>query len=326
MRRRDVIILLGSAAAGWPLAAHAAGDVPVLGCLMNRSSNEAAFMLAPFRQGLTDTGYLEGRNLRIEYRWADGHNERLPTLAAELVGMKVDVIAALTGASAVLAAKKATTSIPIVFNMGGDAAELGVVANFNRPEGNLTGVSGVSASVVTKQVGLLGELVGKPAGLALLVNSRSPSSNRLESSAKEAAQTLGRDLDVVLVNDEGQLASTFATLAEHHIGGLAITSNALFQVQRDRIVTLAAKHRIPVIYYGRESADAGGLMSYSPNRLEIYRETGVYAGKILHGARPADLPILQPTKFELVINMKTAKALGLIIPPGVLAIADEVIE
>jgi putative ABC transport system substrate-binding protein len=148
----------------------------------------------------------------------------------------------------------------------------------------------------------------------------------LESSAKEAAQTLGRDLDVVLVNDEGQLASTFATLAEHHIGGLAITSNALFQVQRDRIVTLAAKHRIPVIYYGRESADAGGLMSYSPNRLEIYRETGVYAGKILHGARPADLPILQPTKFELVINMKTAKALGLIIPPGVLAIADEVIE
>jgi putative ABC transport system substrate-binding protein len=300
--------------------------MPVIGCLINASQGEADYIVAPFRQGLQDTGYIEGRNVAIEYRWGDGRNERMPALAAELVNMRVSVIVAPSGASAALAAKRLTSTIPIVFLTAGDAIELGVVTSLSKPDANLTGVSGVASSVVTKQLGLLGEFAPKSAPFALLTNPASPNTNSLAANTEAAAKTVGRDLQVTRAGDANELDKAFAQLADRHVGGLVIPQNAFFQQQRERIAALAARYRIPAIYDMRESVVAGGLMSYGVSRSEVFRLLGVYTGRILHGAKPSELPVVQPSKFEFVINLKTAKVLGLEVPISMQLLADEVIE
>ena len=326
MRRRAFIAGLGSTAA-WPLVVWGQQPArPVIGCLINGSRDASGFMIGPFLQGLTDIGYVEGNNVLIEYRWSGGHNERMPELAAELVGLRVSVIVTPSGASGALAAKQLTTTIPIVFLTGGDAVELGVVASLSKPDANLTGVSGVASSLVTKQLGLLSEFAPKSAPFALLTNPRSPNTKRLGENAQIAAKTLGRDLRVVSAGDVSQIDQVFAELAEHHVGGLIVPQNAFFDSQHERIAALAARARIPTIYDMREFVVAGGLMSYGAFYADMYRELGVYTGRILRGAKPSDLPVFQPSKFEFVINLKTAKTLGLNVPISMQLLADEVIE
>jgi putative tryptophan/tyrosine transport system substrate-binding protein len=326
VKRREFIAALGGAVA-WPVPVHAQqAALPVLGCLINGSSSGSEWFVLPFRQGLGDAGYVEGLNLVIEYRWADGHNERLRALADELVALRVNVIAALPGASTALAAKRSTSAIPIVFLTAGDAVELGIVAALNRPEGNLTGVSGVINLLVTKQLGLLGELVPKPVSFALFTNPSSPNTKALVESMKAAALAGGRELHILSTGDERELDAAFAMLKHHHAGGLIVPASSFYSAQRERMVALAAAHRIPAIYDGRAFVEAGGLISYGINVPAVYRQLGVYTGKILRGAKPADLPVFQPSKFELVINLKTAKSLGLEVPLSMQLLADEVIE
>jgi putative ABC transport system substrate-binding protein len=327
MRRRDLIKAITGSAALWPLVVRAQpAAAPVVGCLMNQSPGETEIFLPHFRQGLSETGYVEGQNLRIEYRWAAGQNDRLPELAADLINLRVAVIAAFPSASAPLAAKRLTTTIPIVFEIGGDPVELGLVASLNKPGANLTGASSAAGLLVTKQLGLLGELVPKPATFALLTNPRSPNTKRLIANTQAAAQALGRELHIVSADSEKELATAFMSLVDHRDGGLIVPSSALFQVDREQIVALAERHRIPAVYFGRDYADMGGLMSYGPSRKELLRQVGIYTGRILRGAKPADLPVIQATKFELVINLKTAKTLGLDVPTSMQLLADEVIE
>jgi putative tryptophan/tyrosine transport system substrate-binding protein len=325
VRRREFIAALSGAAA-WPMVARAQqAAMPVIGLLINGTSTGSESFMAPFRQGLSDAGYVEGRNLVIEYRWADGHNERLPALAAELVALHVAVIVAIAGSASALAAKRLTSTIPITFLTSGDAVELGLVASLNKPEGNLTGVSGLINSLVTKQLGLLGELLPKSVSFALLTNPASPNNRDLEGSIRAAAQTLGRELHVVSAGDESELDAAFAALADRHAGGLVVPASSFFLAQRQRIAALAADHRIPTIYAERAFVEAGGLISYGIN-AEVWRQLGLYTGKILRGAKPSDLPVFQPSKFELVINLKTAKALGVKVPMSMQLLADEVIE
>ena len=325
MRRREFIVGLGGAAV-WPMVARAQQAMPVIGCLINGSRDTSDFIVVPFRQGLADTGYIEGGNVAIEYRWSDGHNERMPDLVAELVGLRVSVIVAPTGASGALAAKRLTTTIPIVFLTGGDAVELGVVASLRKPDANLTGVSGEAGSLVTKQLGLLSEFAPKSAPFALLTNPASPNTRRLAANTETAAKTLGRELQVISAGDVSQFDRVFVQLAERHVGGLIVPQNGFFGRQREQITTLAARERIPTIYDMREFVVAGGLMSYGPSYPEMCRQLGVYTGRILRGAKPSDLPVFQPSKFEFVINLKTAKALGLNVPTSMQLLADEVIE
>ena len=309
MNRRAFIAALSSAAA-WPLVARAQQPAkPVIGCLINGSRDTSDFMMVPFHQGLADTGYVEGSNLLIEYRWSGGHNERMPELAAELVGLPVSVIVTPSGASGALAAKRLTTTIPIVFLTGGDAVELGVVASISKPDGNLTGVSGVASSLVTKQLGLLSEFAPKSVPFALLTNPRSPNTKRLAENAQAAAKALGRDLQIVSAGDVSQIDQVFAQLTDHHVGGLIVPQTAFFDSQRERIAALASRERIPTIYDMREFVVVGGLMSYGAFYSDMYRQVGVYTGRILRGAKPSDLPVFQPSKFEFVINLKTARTL-----------------
>jgi putative ABC transport system substrate-binding protein len=325
MKRRTFIAALGGAAA-WPLVARAQQPMPVVGCLMNASQEKADYILAPFLQGLTDTGFTEGRNLKIEYRWAEGHNERLEALAADLVNMQVTALAVPGGASGALVAKRLTTTIPIIFATGGNAIALGLVRSLSKPESNLTGISGFADSLVTKQFGLLGEFVAKSTPYGLLVNPLSPNAKALIANTQAAATATGRDIQIVSAGNPGELDIAFTQLADHHAGGLIVPQNSLFIQQRDHIAALAARFGIPTIYDARVSVVAGGLMSYGVNYLDIFRQFGIYTGKILHGARPADLPVLQPSKFDFVINMKTARALGLQVPISMQLLADEVIE
>jgi len=326
MKRRTFIAGLGSAAA-WPLGARAQQAAkPVIGCLINGSRDASGFMVVPFLQGLTETGYMEGNNIVIEYRWSGGHNDRIPELAGELVGLRVSVIVTPSGASSALAVKKLTTTIPIVFLTGSDAVELGVVASISKPDANLTGVSGVASSLMTKQLELLSEFAPKSAPFALLTNPRSPNTKRLAENAQIAAQKLGRDLRVVSAGDVSQIDQAFVQLADHPVGGLVVPQNAFFYSQRERIAALASRERMPTIYDMPQFVEAGGLMSYGAYYSDMYRDLGVYTGRILRGAKPSDLPVLQPSKFEFVINLITAKTLGLTVPPSLLARADEVIE
>jgi putative tryptophan/tyrosine transport system substrate-binding protein len=323
--RRDFLTALGSTAA-WPLLARAQqSPMPTVGCLVNGSPGDAKILVAPFCEGLRDLGYIEGQNVAIECRWAEGHNERLSTLAAELIGLRVTVIAVLYGASAALAVKALTTSIPIVFLTGGDAAKLGLVVNLNKPEANLTGVSGITDFLVTNQINLLRELFPKAKSIALLTNPASSNAKRLVQITQATAKSIGRELILAAASNADQLDSAFAVLAENRPGGVVIPTNAFFLAERQRIIMLAANHKIAAIYDVREFAEAGGLISYGQS-TERFRQVGVYVGKILHGAKPADLPVVRPSKFELVVNHKTAKTLGLDIPPTLLASADEVIE
>jgi putative ABC transport system substrate-binding protein len=282
--------------------------------------------VAAFRQGLNESGYRQGRNVVIEFRWADGHNTQLPALAAELIGRKVAVIAAV-GTPSALAAKSATSTIPIVFEAGVDPVELLSVTSFNRPGGNVTGVSNFTAALIAKQFELLHELAPNFNVIAVLVNSTSPDlAESTTKGAQAAGRALGQQIHILSASTADEIDAALATLTQQRAGALLIGGDAFFTSRRVQLAILAARYGVPAIYNAREFPSAGGLMSYGASLADAYRQTGIYTGKILNGAKPADLPILQPTKFELVINLKTAKALGLDVPRTPLAIADEVIE
>jgi putative ABC transport system substrate-binding protein len=323
MRRRDVIAgLLVAAAVGGARAQQK--PMPVIGYL-GTGSPGSTFSLAAFRQGLSETGYVEGKNVAIEYRWAEGRYDRLPALAADLVGRKVEVIYANSGPSALLA-KRATATIPIIFLTGGDPVADGLVASLARPGGNLTGASLLASELMPKQFELLLELVPEARVIALLVNPNNSLTDRLIRDEREAANAKGVQLHILNVATESEIDPAFATIAQLQAGALVVGTDALFTSWREQLVAQAAHYTIPTIFYLREFAASGGLISYGASLTAATRRLGIYAGRILKGEKPADLPVQQPTTFELVINIKTAKTLGLTIPPSLLARADEVIE
>ena len=326
MKRREFIAALGGAAA-WPLAARAQQPaMPVVGFLSSLSPSELTFVMPAFQQGLNEAGFVDGRNIVIEYRWAEGHYERLPTLAADLVSRQVAVIAAISGTPAALAAKAATTTIPIVFAIGGDPVAPGLVTNLSRPGGNITGVSFYTSPVVTKRLELARELVPRGTTIAALVNPDNPPSVAEGTTLQEAAATLGQPIQILNASTERHIDDAFAAIAQQRIGALIVSSDPLFFIERKKLVVLTARHALPTIFADREQAEAGGLISYGASRPEAYRQAGTYVGRVVKGERPGDLPVVLPTKFDLLINLKTAKALGLTMPPSLLARADEVIE
>jgi putative ABC transport system substrate-binding protein len=325
MRRRDFIIFLTGAMAAWPLAARAQQKaMPVIGYLGATSPGAAASTLAGFRQGLSETGYAEGQNVAIEYRWAEGNYDRLPAMAADLVGRKVDVIAAFSLPSA-LAAKSATSTIPIVFSVG-DPAERGLVGSLARPGGNLTGASTIVPELISKRLELLAELVPQARTIALLVNPNNSNTERSVGDLQEAARTKGLQLHVLKAKNESEIDTAFASLVQLHAGALVVGGDTFLSGRRERLVALASHHAVPAMYYWREFVASGGLISYGPSLTSAFSQAGTYVGKILKGEKPADLPVQQPTRFELVINLKTAQALGLTVPQSILQRADEMIE
>jgi putative tryptophan/tyrosine transport system substrate-binding protein len=326
MRRREIIKLLGGAAATWPLVARAQqGTLPVIGWLSARSPSEAASVLQAFRQGLGQVGYFEGKNVTIEYRWAEGRYDRLPALAAELVSRQVTVIAATGGEPSPLAAKAATTTIPIVCTLGGDPVETGLVASLNQPGGNLTGTTIMAVEMGPKRLDFARQLVPDATAVAMLINPRFPTASA-EAREVQGAARLGIHINLLNASTESEIDAAFTTIVEQKNGALIIGTDPFLLGQRDQLVRLAARHMVPTIYFLREFVEAGGLMSYGPNIANGYRQAGVYTGLILNGANPAVLPIVRPTQFLLYLNLKTAKTLGLQIPPLLLALADEVIE
>jgi len=326
MRRRDVMILLAGAIGRWPSAARAQQKaMPVIGFLANGSRISLAGFIAAFSQGLRETGYVEDQNVAIEYRLTEGRYDRLPALIADLVERKVDVIAAI-GTPTARSAKSTTSAIPIVFNVGDDPVESSLVASLARPGGNLTGVTTLNIELHPKRLELLSELVPQAKVIALLVNPMGPQTERIVRQAEETAVAKGLQFPVLNASTESEIEAAFATLIQLHAGGLVSGSDPFFTSRREQIVALAARHRVPAIYQWREFTASGGLISYGPSLSTAYREVGIYVGKILKGARPADLPVQQPTRFELVVNLKTAQALGITVPPSILARADEVIE
>ena len=326
MRRRDFITLLGGAAVSWPLAAHAQQPaMPTIGFLNGASPEGYAPYATAFRQGLKETGYVDGQNMTIEYRWAEGRYEQLPTQAANLVRRQVSVIAA-TSTPAILVAKAATSTIPIVFTTGADPVKLGFVASLNRPGGNVTGVSFFTADLVSKQAGLLHELIPAATHVGLLVNPNYPATDAMTRDTMAAASAIGFQIEIMQASDSRQIEAVFGGLVRNRADALLVGSDTFFVSRRLQIATLAARHAIPAIYPIRDFAEAGGLMSYGTSQTEAYRQAGIYTGKILKGAKPADLPVMQSTKFEFVINLPTARAIGLEVPPTLLARADEVIE
>ena len=324
--RREFLIGLGAATL-WPLAARAQQKrMPVIGFLSPGSPGPSAPYMAAFREGLSETGYAEGQNVAIEYRWAEGRYDRLPALAADLVGRKVDVIVTGPGPGPALAAKSATSTTPIVFSPVGDPVGEGLVASFARPGGNLTGFSAFVFELTAKRLELLSELAPQASVIALLVNPTNPNTERIIREVREAASAKGVQLAILKAATESEIDAAFATLVQLQAGALLIGTDPFFVSRREQLLALASHHAVPAISAFREFAASGGLISYGPSQTAAFRQLGVYAGKILNGARPADLPVQQPTIFELVINLKTANALGLMVPQSILARADEIIE
>jgi putative tryptophan/tyrosine transport system substrate-binding protein len=327
MRRRELLLLVGAAMTTARTLCAQQKAMPVIGFLAAGSSGPGAPFVAAFRQGLSEAGYVEGQNLAIEYRWAESHYDRLPALAVDLVGRKVDLIATSGGDLVALAARNATSTIPIVFIGGGDPVERGLVASLARPGGNVTGFSPLLVQLVPKRLELLSELVPQARVIALLVNPNSANAAAgITREAQDVARTKGMQLPILKAGTENEIDAAFATLLQLHADGLVVSSEPFFTSRREQLVGLAARHAVPAIYALREFAASGGLISYGPSVTSTFRQLGSYAGKILKGAKPADLPVQQPTTFELIINLKTANALGLTVPQTILARADEVIE
>jgi putative ABC transport system substrate-binding protein len=329
IKRREFIALFSGAAVTWPLVVRAQQPpaMPVIGFLSNASPDVVAVRLSAFRQGLKEAGYVEGQNVAIDYRWAEGHNDRLPVLAAELVHRQVTVIVAAGGTPSALAAQAATKTIPIVFAVAVDPVEVGLVASLKRPGGNLTGVTNLNVEVGPKRLELLRELVPTATIIGLLVNpTSSVLAKQFSRDLQAAAHTLGLQLHVVQASTERDLDTVFATLVQLRAGALVVGPDILFNAQAKQLATLALRHSLPTIFQYRPFAMAGGLMSYGSSETEYYHLAGIYVGKILNGEKPADLPVQQSTKVELIINLKTAKALGLTVPLSLLGRADEVIE
>ena len=327
MRRREFVTLLGGAAAAWPLAARAQQPaMPVIGLLSGRSLNDSKPMMAAFRQGLIEQGFVERQNVAIEYRWAEGHYDRLPAMAADLAGRQVAAILAVGSVPSPLAAKAATSTIPIVFVVGGDPVKFGLVSSLNRPGGNVTGVSVLSGALTAKRLELLRELVPDASIVACLVNPKNPEAENQLMDIRAAGRTVRQKIIVLNASLDHELNDAMATIVRERASGLLVGNDAFFVLRREQLVALAARHAIPTIYFLREFAEAGGLVSYGDSLTDAYRQVGMYIGRILKGMKPADLPVVQSTKVELTINLKTAKALGLEVPPTLLARADEVIE
>jgi putative ABC transport system substrate-binding protein len=326
MRRREFITLISGAAA-WPVVARAQQSaMPVVGYLSSRSASDSANIVTAFRLGLNEVGYVEGQNIAFEFRFAEGHTDRLSTLAAELVSRQVSVLVATGGTSSVIAAKAATATIPIVFVMGGDPVKLKVVASLARPGGNITGVTFLANGLAAKEVQLLHELVPKADLIGFLVNPNDPNSSPDVEQAQEAADTLQQKLLIVKASTESDIELVFSTLAQQKAGALFVDVEPFLSMQTPRILALAARLKLPTVSSVEGFAAAGGLMNYGTSIVDANRQLGVYTGKVLKGTKPADLPVMQPTKFKLVINLKTASALGVTIPASLLTAADEVIE
>jgi putative ABC transport system substrate-binding protein len=325
MRRREFIASLGGATV-WPLVAQAQQTKPLIGFLASQTPDLFANHLRAFRQGLSEAGYVEDRNVKVEYRWAQGQYNRLSMLAADLVNQHVDVIAAI-GPPAALAAKAATSTIPFVFTSGGDVVKSGLVVSLNRPGGNATGVNLFTQAVEAKKLELLAKLVPTSTAFAFLINPHNPAAEGKMKEMQDAARGLSRELHVLNASNESEVDTAFASMAQLRVSALIVGSDPFFDDSlRVQLITLAARHSIPAIYGQREYAADGGLMSYGTSLADVFRQVGVYTGRILKGEKPADLPVVQPTKFEFVFNLKTVKTLDLTIPPTVLALADEVIE
>jgi ABC-type uncharacterized transport system substrate-binding protein len=326
MRRREFITLIGGAAAGWPLAALAQQpSLPVVGFLHSRSP-EDTHLVAGLQRGLAETGYVDGESVTIEYRWGRGRYDLMPALAAELVGRRAAVLVAGGGLPVALAAKAATSTTPVIFVMGSDPVETGLVASYNRPGGNVTGINILTMMLEPKRLGLLCELMPQATSIGVLLNPGFlPSAGQLKD-VQEAARAMDLRIHVLRAGTESEIEAAFETVARERIAALAVAAAPFFDIRRDQLVALSARYRLPAIYHFREYAAAGGLMSYGTDLPDAYRQVGLYAGRILKGTKPADLPVMQPTKFEFVINLKTAKALDLEVPPTLIARADEVIE
>lgn len=327
MRRREFVTLLGGAAAAWPLAARAQeAAMPVIGFLDPQSLEPTAPLVAAFRNGLSETGYVEGRNVAIEFRWAYNDRDRLPDLAADLVRRRVMVIATPGGIAATLVAKAATKTIPIVFMASGDPVQSGLAASLSRPGGNTTGVSFMTGEIAAKQLGLMHELIPQAERFAVLVNPKNPNAEPVTQDVQAAALAIGCQVEVLAASTNRDIDTSFSSVAQKRADALLVSPDPLFTARRAQLVILATYHRLPAVYFDRMLADIGGLMSYGANLAEQYRQVGVYVGRILKGEKPADLPVIRPTKLEFVINLQTARTLGIEVPPTLLALANEVIE
>jgi putative ABC transport system substrate-binding protein len=326
MQRREFLGVLGGAAVAWPFGARAQQATPVIGFMSARSAEDSAHLLAAFRRGLGEGGFVEGQNVAIEFRWAHGQYDRLPAMATDLVSRRVTVLTAVGGDPSALAAKRATSTIPIVFGIGGDPVSAGLVDSLNRPGGNVTGATLLTNLMEPKRFGLLRELVPGSVLVGVLLNPSFPQAARQLQDIEETARTISRRIVIAKASTDEELDAAFATLVSERVDALLIASDPYFDVQRDRIIGFAERQHLPAIYPFREYALAGGLLSYGVSITDVYRQYGIYTANILKGARPADLPVMQPTKFELIINLKTARALGVKISDNLLSIADEVIE